>query len=141
MISIDRTEYFRKLKASRKDALAVVDRFRKAESKSEYMLLCDLCGYAQGVPIDVFMLIFSYKLIDVRSTDTIDSEKSRSLGRFLDMVYELAKDTALMDRIVVDKSFINTCGRWMAKGYVRKDKTIFLKLTKILGLAAVKMGV
>ena len=141
MYSIERTEYFRKLKASGTDVMNVVARFRAVTNKAEFLLLCDLFGYAQELPTDVFMLVFSYKLVDVRSTDSIDSEKSRQLGRFLDVVYDLVQETKMLDKIIVNKQFINTCGRWMAKGYVRKDKTIFLKLSKILGLAAVKMGV
>ena len=140
MISIGRTAYFHKLKENNADISSIVERFLNVSCKAEFMLLCDLCGYSEKMPPEVFMLVLTRKLSAVSSVEDIDDDDGRSLVQFLDVVHDLATGTGMLDDIIVSRQFINVCGRWMAKGFRWKDKTVFLKLAKILSLSAVKKG-
>lgn len=140
MLEIKYTHYFEKLKKRNADAENVVAKFCQVKSKAEFMLLCDLCGFQGALPTDVFMMILSCKLIEAQSSVAIDEATATELKGFLDVVYAVARETTLIDGALKSKAFVNTCGRWMVRGYSRKDKGMFLKMAKILAIAAEKSG-
>lgn len=52
---------------------------------------------------------------------------------FFDVIYEVLQNSTMLNKIVTTKTFINLAGRWIATNYTAPDKTMFLKLTKIMG--------
>ena len=140
MIGITRTEYYKNLKERCRGDLGIVERLCEAENVASFRILCDLAGFDTSIPSDVFMFVFMKRLAQVDPSGKIDEERCARLSRFLDVVYALATETPLINHVIVSNAFINNCGRWMAKGYSRKDKRIFLKLAKLLALVATRIG-
>lgn len=139
IMRIEHTKNFQKLRARNSSMKDMLVKFAWAENSSEFMLLADICGFRNGFPPDLFVLLLSSMLIATNPEMVIVGADAAQSKRFLDVVYTVLVESSILDKAVKSKRFINTCGRWMAKGYVREDKTIFLKLAKILGHAASKL--
>lgn len=140
MLTIDQTAYYQNISRKHSDIVNIAKRFNAVQSKSEFLMLCDLFGYREVFPEDVFMYVLSNVLIDASWSRKPTQEKIKAAHCFLDVVYELLVHTAMFDKVMSSKVFIKTCGRWMGNAFARKDTQMtFLKLSKILGYAAEKL--
>lgn len=129
MMPPEQTAYIAAILKERKDVVNIVSRFEAVENYAQFQVLSDVCGYHDEFPLDVLMLFMACSPRHCTGGD-------KRAGAVLDIIYEALGKTRMLDKAVTSKTFINLCGRWCAKRFAQKDKTIYLKLSKIVGYVA-----
>jgi len=124
----NQTDAYKKVFEKAFSEVEIASQLSKSTSYEQFMMNYTITfGPNVEMNFNTFMLLFGYSL-----------ETKENNMHILDILFDVASKETILDNCFKMKLFWNTCGRWIKYNYSTKDKTRYLKLAKLMGLAATK---